>query len=179
MKTAYRYSHATDFRRGRGIASIDLIKPTDTPPLGQLRRSVLIDAHGREISPREDIVSIEFAGEGVFRFRTHSSLVGACDSDGKILFMDIGDREWGCFSSGLAVFDSGGRKGYLDARGRTVVKARFDYAWPFSGPLALVNVGGVPSASEEEGFRDHIVGGEWSYIDVQGRAVFTWHDPVE
>ena len=103
------------------------------------------------------------------------------------------------FAEGLARFRSGGKWGYIDRTGNIVVSAVYQSALDFSDGLAVVGDGlykywfidkkghqAIPqfytAASSFVMGRAHVRNGvdyytaKWSYIDRNGRAVFTYSD---
>lgn len=63
---------------------------------------------------------------------------------------------------------SRGRKyGFVNRWGRLAIPPRFDHVEPFDGGLALVNIGGGRSVDGS------FFGGRWSYIDAEGKTVWT------
>ena len=73
------------------------------------------------------------------------------------------------FQEGLArYFDEKGRVGYFDDSGKVVIRARYDYAEPFSEGLA-----GFCQACRKAQYGEHwnMKGGRWGYIDPKGTQV--------
>ncbi|MFD0673550.1 WG repeat-containing protein [Cohnella sp. GCM10027633] len=86
------------------------------------------------------------------------------------------------FSEGLAAVNIGGKSniwgqptggkwGYLDAKGRMAIEAKFDYAFSFVNGFAGFNVGGKPSTQGAVGAIGIPAGGKWGYIDRTGAVV--------
>ena len=113
---------------------------------------------------------------------------------------------WRPFSEGLAVVRSdskydyihGGKYGYINSQGKTVIKKRFDEAGDFSCGIAYVNIGGKSGYIDRSGefitdrkldsvgrfSEDRAVvtkGGKWGYIDRSGTTIinlqFDYADP--
>lgn len=59
------------------------------------------------------------------------------------------------FPEGLAVVKIGGKFGYIDKTGKTIINPQFRWAWEFSGGLALVRIGD-----------------EYGYIDKTGMYIW-------
>lgn len=70
------------------------------------------------------------------------------------------------YASDVAI---GGRWGFRDAAGNTVIAPQFAYARPFSEGLAAVNLGGVVHDIVASG--GNVEGGLWGYIDRFGSLV--------
>ncbi|HEY9638216.1 MAG TPA: WG repeat-containing protein [Coleofasciculaceae cyanobacterium] len=67
----------------------------------------------------------------------------------------------GAFSEGLAPVSVKNKWGYIDRTGKFVIPPQFEAAFPFSGGLARVNIGGQWSSLSTPPFLD---GGKWGYI---------------
>ena len=74
------------------------------------------------------------------------------------------------FAENLARLTVGGKFGFYDRRGKTIIAARFDFALPFSEGLAAVCAGCRKTAADGEGHYG-IVGGRWGYINRRGRII--------
>jgi hypothetical protein len=59
----------------------------------------------------------------------------------------------------------GGKFGYMNTTGKTVIPVQFDDAGDFVGGLAPINVGGKIETVQPA------MGGKWGYIDKTGRLV--------
>ena len=73
------------------------------------------------------------------------------------------------FREGLARFVEGGKIGFFNQRGRKVIPAQFDFAWPFHNGIAVICQRGIPKRIDDE--RKIIVGGQWASINRSGRLV--------
>lgn len=87
----------------------------------------------------------------------------------EVLTFDNGPDD---FSNGLVRIRRDGKIGYADLTFKTVIRPRFDFAWPFEKGRALVCVGCAPS-STRSGKEEHpaLSGGRWGAIDRSGREV--------
>jgi len=89
---------------------------------------------------------------------------GYINNAGRIVIdlqFDYGDEGAGRFSAGLAPVSLHGKWGYIDVNGNLAIQPKFDYALPYSGGLARVNIGGPGSGDSK-----------WGYIDETGEYVW-------
>jgi hypothetical protein len=63
---------------------------------------------------------------------------------------------WGAFADGLARWRFGGKYGFIDHQGNTVIEPQFDLTDSFSEGLAAVQIAG-----------------KWGYIDTKGQMVIS------
>lgn len=117
---------------------------------------------------------------------------GIIDPTGKVAFAGSKppDGDWSKFTGGLARAYSQGKWGYVDKAGQFTIEPRFDYAWDFSGPTAVVQLGegsGVidrtgklvvqmqlPARLGEtfDGLTSFTRDGEyWGFVDASGKTV--------
>ena len=84
------------------------------------------------------------------------------------------------FSEGLARFGKDGKMGFFDHFGKKMIKAKLNYAEPFSGGFAQFNVGGT---YQMEGEYNMLKGGKWGFIDRDGKvvvvAIYDYTGPFE
>ncbi|MBK6608513.1 MAG: WG repeat-containing protein [Leptospiraceae bacterium] len=74
------------------------------------------------------------------------------------------------FNSGLArILDSKGKFGYMDEKGKIVIKPRFDFASPFERSIARVCMGCKIDKSKDE--HGEIIGGTWYLINKRGNIL--------
>lgn len=110
------------------------------------------------------------------------------DRTGKVAFELPGARTARAFSGGLAAFESGGKWGFVDRGGRTVIEARFERVRDARDGMAAVRSGGkwgfldtsgrIAVAPKFDLVLDFDSGlapvmterGKWSYIDRTGRV---------
>ncbi len=77
------------------------------------------------------------------------------------------------FQEGLARFIDRGKIGFHDRWGRVAIAARFDFAQPFNGGIALFCTGCQKRWMGEHGFYQ---GGDWGAIDRRGRELFRFDE---
>lgn len=115
--------------------------------------------------------------------------VGYIDTTGKMVIpQDDSHEEAGSFREGLARIKQGGKWGYIDKLGQTVVGPKYDDVLSFSGGLAPVKLdkkwgfidhGGKMVIAPQydlaymytEGLAAVKLGGKWGYIDPTGKIV--------
>ena len=93
-----------------------------------------------------------------------------------------------CFSSGLAAVKKGGKWGYIDKTGKTVVSPKYAYAGGFSEGLAAVSSAGkygfidstgkeavAPAYEQVSDFSQGLAavkkGGKWGFVDKTGKVI--------
>ncbi len=118
-------------------------------------------------------ISARFAHAGEFnRYGFASVIEGSkpyfIDQKGKHVFqMFLFDNGPDYFKDGLARFVEKGKMGFFDERGRKVIPASFDFAFPFSGGTAEVCNGCKPQAMGEHFMME---GGVWMILDKRGKT---------
>ncbi len=76
------------------------------------------------------------------------------------------------FAEGLARLTLGGKFGFFDETGATIVAPQFDFALPFSEGAAAVCAGCRKTAADGDGHYG-ISGGRWGYINRRGRIIIS------
>ncbi len=73
------------------------------------------------------------------------------------------------FSQGLARFVENNKIGFFNQAGVMTIRARFDFALPFSERLAVFCTG---CRKVQDGEHYRYTGGRWGYIDLTGKVIF-------
>jgi len=76
----------------------------------------------------------------------------------------------GSFSEGLASVQIGDKMGYIDQRGKIVIKPEFDMAFPFSRGVARVEIGMCYQEQKLSGRESEDC--RFGYIDKEGRYLW-------
>ncbi len=126
------------------------------------------DAKGKTVIPAKYSIAQEFNRFG-FAAVIEGNAAYYIDQKGQhkleMLIFDNGPDD---FAEGLARFKEKGKIGYFDERGRKVIPAKFDFAFPFEKGRAEVCNGCKPEAHGEH---TAIVGGDRMIIDRTGKVV--------
>jgi hypothetical protein len=114
------------------------------------------------------VAALDFSDKGI-AFVADSSGWVCIDKKGKSLLQPfIYDNGPDYFSEGLARFVEKGKVGFFDESGNIIIKAQWDFAYPFEdGKAAVCN--GCKMATENE--HQKISGGEWGYINKTGKVI--------
>ena len=72
------------------------------------------------------------------------------------------------FNEGLARYVEDGKIGFFDEYGKVVIKAQWDFAYPFEDGKAAICNGCKITADNEH---SSVTGGEWGYIDKAGKII--------
>lgn len=121
---------------------------------------------------RSHLRALDYGPEGLAAVFVEGSGWAWVRRDGATLEVPAFDNGPDAFSEGLVRTRRGGKIGFADRSFRTVIAARFDFAWPFEKERALVCIGCAPSRSGP-GAQEHasVSGGTWGYVDRSGREV--------
>lgn len=148
--------------------ALPLYAQSDLTPFEQEGRWGYRDVQGRTvIAPRFELAQ-EFTSDGTAPVLDKDGWA-YIDRQGKIIVRPLlVDNGPDYFAEGLVRFREQGRIGFIDTRGRIVIKPRFTYAAPFSGGLAAVCLGCTPRA---DGEYTRWEGGHWGYVNKDGQVV--------
>lgn len=75
------------------------------------------------------------------------------------------------FAEGLARFTAGGKFGFYDKTGRTIVRPQFDFALPFQEGAAAVCLGCRKTSTGKEDEHYFVTGGRWGFINRRSAVI--------
>jgi hypothetical protein len=131
-------------------------------------RCATVSASGVSLSP-EHLRSQLFSDDGLA-----SLLIGAqhyyVSRAGALLPVIPHDNWADDFSEGLVRSQVGGKIAFFNKEFAQVIEPRYDWAWPFQNGRALVCVGCVVGAPDENGHRE-VTEGRWGYINNRGTEI--------
>ncbi len=123
---------------------------------------------GETVVPPRYITALEFSEQGIAAAADQNGWKYIDTNGNEMLTPYLYDNGPDYFREGLARFVENGKIGFMDKSGNKTVKARFDFALPFSGGYAAVCNGCAPVP---DGEHTRITGGRWGYIDKEGKMV--------
>jgi hypothetical protein len=129
------------------------------------------DARGNVVVPPRFLAADSFTADGLAGVRIDGAHGWTyIDRSGRVLVPETvtTDPLPDPFVEGLARFIDGGKVGFFDRRGRIVVPARYDYAFPMEHGLGVFCLG---CEKRFEGEIYFLVGGRWGLVDRRGVEV--------
>lgn len=129
-----------------------------------------IDQDEKIVIDASFIMAMEFTENGIAAVADSTGWV-FIDQKGNILVHPyIYDNGPDYFSEGLARFVEDGKFGFFDEFGTPVIKAQWDFAYPFQhGKAAVCNGCTIKTDNEHAS----VTGGDWGYIDKTGKVIVT------
>ena len=125
---------------------------------------------GRVVVNRDAIARVKFGENGVGSVRIDNQWVLVVRS-GRTAPTVAFDNGPDPFADGLARTFRNGKIGYVNAELTEVIRAEWDFAFPFEGGVAKVCQGCASEPVSPDGEHRRIVGGQWGYIDRTGKVV--------
>ena len=114
-------------------------------------------------------IAFAFSPEGIAAVADDNGWI-YIDKTGKQLITPfIFDNGPDYFQEGLARFTANNKIGFFDKKGKIIIEAKFDFAFPFHEGLAVICMGCKEVPYDEE--HRIVTGGKWGYINKKGNIV--------
>ncbi len=127
----------------------------------------MTESHKVVIEPKY-IMAEDFSPEGIAAVADKNSWAYINARGDVLVHPFIYDNGPDYFSEGLARYEAEGKIGFFDKRGKIIIPAQFDFAFPFHEGLAVFCSG---CRAVSEGEHKIVVGGKWGFIDKRGKTV--------